>query len=104
MTISSPQPADEHRHWSKKLARYREPSPARSLTELTVTAVPLLALWLLMRLSLGLDYWLTLLLAVPAAGFLVRLFVIQHDCGHGSFFRGRRANDWLGRVIGVLRP
>jgi acyl-lipid omega-6 desaturase (Delta-12 desaturase) len=102
MAISSPQPADEHRHWSKKLARYREPSLARSLTELTVTAVPFFALWLLMWLSLGLGYWLTLLLAVPAAGFLVRLFVIHHDCGHGSFFRGRRANDWLGRVIGVL--
>jgi acyl-lipid omega-6 desaturase (Delta-12 desaturase) len=43
-----------------------------------------------------------LLLAVPAAGFLVRLFMIQHDCGHGSFFRRRRANDWAGRVIGVL--
>jgi omega-6 fatty acid desaturase (delta-12 desaturase) len=43
-----------------------------------------------------------MLLAVPAAGFLVRLFMIQHDCGHGSFFRNRLANDWVGRVIGVL--
>ena len=41
-------------------------------------------------------------MAVPAAGFLVRLFVIQHDCGHGSFFPDRRANDGLGRVLGVL--
>ena len=55
-----------------------------------------------MWLSLGVGYWLTLLLAVPAAGFLVRLFMIQHDCGHGSLFHGRRANDRLGRVIGVL--
>ncbi len=76
--------------------------PARSLAELAVTAVPFVALWLLMWLSLGLGYWLTLLLAVPAAGFLVRLFMIQHDCGHGSFFRRRWANDWLGRAIGVL--
>ena len=47
-------------------------------------------------------WWLTLLLAVPAAGFLVRLFMIQHDCGHGAFFRHRLANDWIGRVLGVL--
>ena len=55
-----------------------------------------------MLLSLRYSYWLCLLLAVPAAGFLVRLFMIQHDCGHGSFLRRRRANDWLGRVLGVL--
>ena len=48
------------------------------------------------------GFWLTLLLAVPAAGFLVRLFMIQHDCGHDAFFRRRVANDWVGRVIGVL--
>src|SRR5262245_38060174 len=51
---------------------------------------------------LDVGYWLSLLLAVPAAGFLVRLFMIQHDCGHGAFFRHRVANDWIGRVIGVL--
>ena len=56
----------------------------------------------LMWAALGTGYWVGLLLAVPAAGFLVRLFMIQHDCGHGSFFRRRRANDWVGRVIGVL--
>jgi omega-6 fatty acid desaturase (delta-12 desaturase) len=47
-------------------------------------------------------YWLSLLLAVPAAGLLVRLFIIQHDCGHGSFFRSRSANDRLGRLLSVL--
>ena len=90
------------RRWSRALAPYREPSLARSLAELRVTAVPFAALWSLMWLSLGHGYGLTLLLAVPTAGFLVRLFMIQHDCGHGSFFRRRRANDWLGRAIGVL--
>lgn len=55
-----------------------------------------------MLFSLPHGYWLTLLLAVPTAGFLVRLFMIQHDCGHGSFFRRRWANDVLGRTIGVL--
>jgi omega-6 fatty acid desaturase (delta-12 desaturase) len=55
-----------------------------------------------MWLSLQAGYGLYLLLAVPAAGFLVRLFMLQHDCGHGSLFRHRLMNDWLGRVLGVL--
>jgi omega-6 fatty acid desaturase (delta-12 desaturase) len=55
-----------------------------------------------MWVSLGHAYWITLLLAVPAAGFLLRLFVIQHDCGHGSLFRSRFANDLTGRIIGVF--
>ncbi len=85
-----------------KLQPYRRPIPTRAWWEIMVTGLPFAALWLAMWHSLALGYWLTLLLAVPTAGFLVRLFVIQHDCGHGSFFRGRRANDLLGRTIGVL--
>ena len=54
--------------------------------------------------TLDLGYWLSLIIAVPTAGLLVRLFMIQHDCGHGSFFRYRVANDWVGRVIGALTP
>ena len=52
--------------------------------------------------ALGVSFWLTLLLAIPAAGFLVRLFMIQHDCGHGAFFRRRSTNDWVGRIIGIF--
>lgn len=85
-----------------RLQPYRRPIPGRARLELAVTALPFALLWLGMWHSLAIGYWLTLLLAVPAAGFLVRLFVIQHDCGHGSFFRSRHANDWLGRAIGVL--
>jgi omega-6 fatty acid desaturase (delta-12 desaturase) len=88
--------------WVARLAPYRESSLGRSLAELVVTLVPFVALWVAMLLSLRYSYWLCLLLAVPGAGFLVRLFMIQHDCGHGSFFTRRRANDWLGRVLGVL--
>lgn len=87
---------------TRTLLRYCEPSVKRALFELAVTAVPLVLLWVLMWLSLGVGYWLTLLLAVPAAGFMVRLFIIQHDCGHGAFFRQRAANSWVGRVLGVL--
>lgn len=74
----------------------------RSIAQLLTTAVAFALLWLGMWLSLGHGYWLTLLLAVPAAGLLVRFFVIQHDCGHGSLFRSRRANDLVGRVLGVI--
>src|SRR5580704_13617163 len=84
------------------LLRYREADPRRALFELGVTLVSLVLLWVLMWLSLSVGYWLTLLLAIPAAGFLVRLFMIQHDCGHGAFFRGRLLNDWVGRALGVL--
>ncbi|HEX3709346.1 MAG TPA: fatty acid desaturase [Pseudolabrys sp.] len=91
------------RAWTQKLLRYREPSGARSVVELVISAAPLVALWVLMWLSYSFGFWwLTLLLAVPASGFLVRLFMIQHDCGHGAFFRNRLVNDWIGRVLGVL--
>jgi acyl-lipid omega-6 desaturase (Delta-12 desaturase) len=86
----------------KVFARYREPSLGRSIAEIVITAIPFVALWVLMWASLQVGYWLCLLLAVPAAGFLVRLFVIQHDCSHGAFFRRRAANDWVGRIIGVF--
>jgi omega-6 fatty acid desaturase (delta-12 desaturase) len=84
------------------LARYRDANIWRSTLEIFISVVPLVALWILMWLALDLGYGVYLLLAIPAAGFLVRLFMIQHDCGHGAFFRHRVANDWVGRVIGVL--
>jgi omega-6 fatty acid desaturase (delta-12 desaturase) len=85
------------------LNRYRGPSNARSITELVITALPLVALWTLAWFALWLgDLWLCFLIAIPTAAFLVRLFMIQHDCGHGAFFSHRRANDWTGRLIGVI--
>ena len=91
------------RTWTQIVSRYREPSRARSVVELAITAVPLVALWAAAWAALWLGYyWASLLIAVPAAAFLVRLFMIQHDCGHGAFFRHRLANDWVGRVLGVL--
>jgi omega-6 fatty acid desaturase (delta-12 desaturase) len=67
-----------------------------------ITAVPFLVIWAVMWVALAGGHWSGLLLVVPAAGLVVRLFMIQHDCGHGSFFRGRLANDWVGRAIGVV--
>lgn len=94
--------AMEARAWTQILARYREPSTARGILEIGLTVVPLIALWVLAWATLDVGYWLALPLALAAGAFLVRLFAIQHDCGHGSFFRHRLANDWLGRIAGVL--
>jgi acyl-lipid omega-6 desaturase (Delta-12 desaturase) len=102
-TAANPSLLPHARNWTKILARYRRPSELRSTLEIAITFVPLAALWVLAWAALHFGcWWLSLLLAVPAAGFLVRLFMIQHDCGHGSFFCHRMANDWVGRVIGVL--
>lgn len=90
------------RDWLHVLNEYRKPKLSRSIFELVATAGPLIALWVMAWLALSVSVWLTLLITIPAAGFLVRLFLIQHDCGHGSFFRKRATNDWVGRLLGVL--
>lgn len=90
------------RDWVKILAKYRDPDPWRSAFELLVTVVPFVMLWALAWWSLSVSYWLTLAISVLIAAFLLRLFTIQHDCGHGSFFANRHVSDWVGRVIGVL--
>jgi omega-6 fatty acid desaturase (delta-12 desaturase) len=92
----------ETRALARLLTRYREPNSARGLFELAITVAPFLVTWALIWVALDNGYWIGLLLAVPAAGLLVRLFMIQHDCGHGAFFHGRLANDWVGRAIGVF--
>ena len=90
------------REWVKVLAQYREPNEARSVLELLVTVVPFVALWALAWWSMSVSLWLTLGISVLNALFLVRLFTIQHDCGHGAFFKSREVSDWLGRVLGVV--
>jgi omega-6 fatty acid desaturase (delta-12 desaturase) len=95
-------PSDGEPVWTKVLADFREPSLRRSIVELAVTALPFMALWVAMAILVAGGHWWSIVLTVPASAFLVRLFIIQHDCGHGSFFRNRRANDWLGRIIGVV--
>ena len=86
----------------KRLAPYRQTSRLRSVFELGVTTLPLVLLWFLSWAALTQGFWWGLVLTVPAAGFLVRLFMIQHDCGHGAFFGRRGIDDWIGRVLGVL--
>jgi acyl-lipid omega-6 desaturase (Delta-12 desaturase) len=94
--------AAHSRPWSAKLAKYRERSNLRATFEIMVTAGPFAGLWAGAWLATSVSYWLAMPISVLAAFFLVRLFMIQHDCGHGALFRRRSANDWVGRLIGVL--
>ena len=100
--MPSPQVADCAKTWSRTLARYRTPRPGRSAFELAATAIPFLVFWLLCWMAVHFGLWWGLVLTIPAAMFLLRLFIIQHDCGHGSFFAHRRIDDWTGRILGVL--
>ena len=99
---SAPPVVRAGRPWRDIVAPYARPDAVRGLVQLLNTGGPFLALAGLMLYGLNEDVWAALGLAVPAAAFLVRLFAIQHDCGHGSFFRSPRANDRLGRVLGIF--
>lgn len=90
------------RDWVRILANYREPNELRSLFELAVTLGPFLALWGLAWWSMSVSWLLTLAISLCNSAFLLRLFAIQHDCGHSAFFKNRLAGDWIGRAIGVL--
>ena len=85
-----------------EIGRYARPDPRRSLFGLATSLLPFLALWTLMYLALPVSYLLVLVLAVPAAGFLVRTYIVFHDCTHGSYFSSRRANVWVGSVLGLV--
>jgi omega-6 fatty acid desaturase (delta-12 desaturase) len=84
------------------LAAHQAPVLRRSLGQLATTFLPFFAVIAAMYLLRGVSVWLTLALSLPAAGLVVRIFIIQHDCGHGAFFRNRTANEWLGRFCGLI--
>ena len=86
--------------WSLLLKGYRTPNNIRAVFELLVTIALYAAFWAVMYAALQVSYLLSLLMLLPAAGMLMRLFMIQHDCGHGSFFGNTFANSWLGRFPG----
>lgn len=98
--------ASDSRLVREELAAYAHPSLRRSVFDIVTSVVPYLALLVLMYLALDVSYLLTLVLTLPAAGFLVRTFVVFHDCAHGSFLPSKRANSWVGRLTGlfVLSP
>ncbi len=88
--------------WRALLGPYAGPELRRSVTQILTSAPPYFLFWYASYRALDVSYWLTLVLALPAAAFLTRLFMIQHDCGHGSFFKSRKVADTVGFWIGVL--
>lgn len=97
-----PAGTDETPRLRESLRAFQRPSVTDSLGQMANSFLPFIALWSLMYLSLDVGYWLTLMLAIPAAAFVVRIFIIQHDCGHGAFFRSRRGNDAVGRLCSLV--
>lgn len=100
--VESKQSGQQARNWRRLLAAYTHPYLWRSVSQLSLN---LAAYFLLLSLSIWLvprSLALSLLLAIPAAGFILRLFSIQHDCGHRSFFKSKRVNEWVGRIISPI--
>lgn len=92
----------ENKKLRRQLATLAKPNGRKALLQLLGTALPFALGFALMVWSLDVSYWLTLALAIPMVGLYVRLFIFQHDCGHGSYFPSRHVNHWLGSIIGVL--
>jgi omega-6 fatty acid desaturase (delta-12 desaturase) len=92
----------KHPFWLDSVAPYVRPRVGRSLADVATSVVPYFALWALMYVTLGVSYLLVLGLAVLAAGFLLRTYMVFHDCAHGSFLPSKRANEWLGTALGLV--
>lgn len=90
------------RDWVRVLAKYREPNALRSIFELGISLVPFVVLWFLACWTASYSYLGAFLISAVNGGFLLRLFCIQHDCGHGSFFVNRNISDWVGRGLGIV--
>lgn len=95
--------AKKGRPWIARLQPYTRSDDNRSIFEFIVTVIPLIALWVISYQLLIRGLWFVLpVTLLPAGLFMVRLFILQHDCGHGSLFSSRNANKWLGRILGVF--
>ena len=101
-TVSDLDLFDAEPSWHTSLAPYATPDRAKSVISVLTSVVPFLALWTAMYLALDVSYWLTLALAIPTTGFLVRTFVIFHDCTHGSLFATKRENARVGEFLGLM--
>jgi len=96
------QARDAQTEQRRSLLPYAQPDLRRSLTQILTSVVPYIALWIVMYRLIGISLTAVLLLAIPAAGFQVRTFILFHDCSHGSFLPSKRGNRWLGAVLGLL--
>ena len=102
ITNQSAQDSAAYEGWRQIVAKYQQPDARKSIWQIVNSFGGLFLCWVLMYFSLDVGYWLTLLLSIPAAGFAVRIFIIQHDCGHGSFFKSRKENDSTGIVCSLF--
>jgi len=88
--------------WKAIVVKYQKPSTWRALWQILDTLIPYALLWYLMYLCAPISLWLVVPLAILAGGLLVRIFIIFHDCGHGSFFKSHAANELTGFIAGIL--
>ncbi len=93
---------EQLRHWPALFAKYAKPDTRKAVIQIINTFLPFIALWVLMYFSLSWSYWITLALAVVNAFFMVRIFIIQHDCGHRSFLKSQTANKIIGWVCSLF--
>jgi omega-6 fatty acid desaturase (delta-12 desaturase) len=100
--VSNESPQAERSRWHQIAARYAHADMKRSLWQVANTLIPYFALWTLSLFSVHISLWLTLPLVILTAGFMVRTFILFHDCGHGSFFPSQKANHALGIFTGIL--
>ncbi len=99
---NKPNTPERNTDWKKTVLEFQKPSMGRAIWQVLTSLGPYAVTWYLIYLSRSVSWWLTLPLAVLAGAFLVRIFIIFHDCGHGSFFKSRTANDVVGFICGVL--
>jgi acyl-lipid omega-6 desaturase (Delta-12 desaturase) len=102
LAAPSPGSGPDRAPWGQSIAPHERSSLPLGLFDLATSVAPYLILTVAMYLCLDVSIWITLALAVPAAGFLLRTFIVFHDCAHGSFLSSRRGNLWLGRFTGFL--
>lgn len=100
-TIKVTPPIDDN-SWVKIVLKYITPDLRKSIWQIIDSVVPYVLLWYIMYRSLVLPYWVTIILSILASGFLIRIFIIFHDCGHNSFFSSQKANHIVGMIMGII--
>jgi omega-6 fatty acid desaturase (delta-12 desaturase) len=102
MDNSQPKKNDPGNEWIEIIKRYNKPDKIKSWWQIINSLGPYIFLWVVMIKTIEISYWLTLILSVIAAGFMIRIFIIFHDCGHGSFFKSKRLNTIIGIITGLI--
>jgi acyl-lipid omega-6 desaturase (Delta-12 desaturase) len=102
MKINRNENVASDRSWEEVIKKYNHPDLLRSIWQISNSLIPYVVLWFAMYQSLQYSYWITMLLSLVACGFLIRIFMVFHDCGHGSYFKSKKVNDVVGMVMGII--